>query len=549
MTNKPLIFIMVTLALGVTSCSDETLLCENATTNETGNTRALVQDASPTFDWENNNYIELQGIGNVVLPWYSGATTTIPSDILDDYKKRDGWVMLYNSCTPSASGMTDLSKPYLIFYNVLTGRLRTYAYMNRNVTGGNTTFWEVSFKGETLLTNDFDSVVVAYDGGQSINKMQYVSNLTNIPAKSLSLGWNCFDMDLAIYDPDISRKNSTMSIYPFDAIDLNFGADGSYDLRTEGTIISINTNESLPFNLDNIITKGISHGDKAIEKLLKKIGDKNADKHKTSVMSLLNKGANWLATKFLGRSTTSIDSSLIKMTTTGTSKITGKLSGNTQSNMPSMSNLMVPGSQIIPSYTLIPSYNKPLGVFYIAKTPTLCLINRYNTYYPTGSTVPPVHGEEGASYQRMNIYGYFTIGCKEPIEVVLNPEIMSKIDHYSVSTAIIGDADWTFNPKTDSDGHNIGALAAKVYDGKFICTTNNNSAVMMYVKKYASSVSIPKDPEDAAEYYERYKNLIKPTMPSNVELKVSVTLYPKAPQYNPTPIVLTRTITCNVEKP
>lgn len=106
-----------------------------------------------------------------------------------------------------------------------------------------------------------------------------------------------------------------------------------------------------------------------------------------------------------------------------------------------------------------------------------------------------------------------------------------------------------FRPYVDYDGHDIGALSAEVYGDRFLCTSNSDLAVMMYVDKYASSVSIPKDPEDAAEYYDRYQNLIRPTMPSNVELKVSVTLYPKAPQYNPTPIVLTRTVKCNIERP
>ena len=279
------------------------------------------------------------------------------------------------------------------------------------------------------------------------------------------------------------------------------------------------------------------------------IGDPLANKDNKNVMSIVNKGANFLLYKFIGKKTASVDTSIIKMTTTGTSDISGTLSGNSQTNISSLSQLMVPGSKNSSVYVLTPNYNKPLGVFYITKTPTLCLKDKYNKFFPTNSSVPPVHGEGGSSYQRMNIYGYFSIGTKEPIEVVLNPEVASKIDHYTISTAIVGDADMNFNPSIDDDGHDVGVLFSKVYDGKFICQTNGNFATMLYVKKYASSVSIPKDPEDAAEYYDRYENIIKPSMPRNVELKVTVTLYPKAPTYNPTPIVLTRTIKCNVENP
>lgn len=70
MVNKLFIFIVAVFALGVvTSCSDETL-CNEIITSETAKTRAIVQEVSPTFDWEDNNYIKLEGIGNnVILPW------------------------------------------------------------------------------------------------------------------------------------------------------------------------------------------------------------------------------------------------------------------------------------------------------------------------------------------------------------------------------------------------------------------------------------------------------------------------------------------------
>lgn len=457
--------------------------------------------------------------------------------------------MLYNYCTPTASGKIDSSKPYFIFYNIFSGRLRTYAYLNRNVTGGNTTLWEVSFDGQNKLSNDFDSLIVAYNGGESVNTMQYVSNLTRIPAKSLSLGWNCFDTDLAVYDPDIANKITTISISPFDVVDMKFTGESSIDLRTEGTIMSINTNESLPVVLKSILSIGVNHGEKAIGSLLEKIGDDQADKDKTSVASILGKGANWLASKFLGRKTTSIDSSLIKMTTSGTSKFNGSLSGNIQANMPGLANLMVPGSKITSNYTLIPSYDKPLGVFYIAKTPTVKVVYKNVSFVKTNDNTPPVHGEGGAKYSRMKVYFTYGIGNEDSLEIVLNPELESKIDHYEVSTAIVGDISG-FERHTNSDGRNLGISSdAKVYGGKFISEQQGTSATMVYTKEYASTVSIPNNYTEAQEYYSRYQNLVRPTMPSNVELKVSVTLYPKAPQYNPTPIVLTRTVKCNIERP
>ena len=146
------------------------------------------------------------------------------------------------------------------------------------------------------------------------------------------------------------------------------------------------------------------------------------DLPKSAVSTVVSKGVNNLVSKFLGKKTTSLDSSIVKLTTLEDIKMSGTISGNSQSNFPSLSQLVVPGAfRYDFTFDLHPYYDKPLGVFYIAKTPTLCLLDRYNVFVPTNSTTPPVHGEGGPSYQRMNIYGYFTIGCKEPIEVVLKP--------------------------------------------------------------------------------------------------------------------------------
>lgn len=80
-------------------------------------TRAVVSEVSPYFNWEDTTLISLWNInGPVVLPWYSSAAANIPSFILEDYKAADGWEMVYNTCSPSSVMQDD--KYYLIFYNI-----------------------------------------------------------------------------------------------------------------------------------------------------------------------------------------------------------------------------------------------------------------------------------------------------------------------------------------------------------------------------------------------------------------------------------------------
>lgn len=50
------------------------------------------------YDWENNTKVLING-ENIILPWYNGAPASLPQHIFTDYKKSDGWVMIYNFIT------------------------------------------------------------------------------------------------------------------------------------------------------------------------------------------------------------------------------------------------------------------------------------------------------------------------------------------------------------------------------------------------------------------------------------------------------------------
>lgn len=545
--KKFLSFFMMLMAIVISSCSEDQFEESETSAMETNAklTRALVQEVSPSFDWENNTYINLPNIGdNIILPWYGGASTQIPTDILKDYKKRDGWVMLYNFCTPTASGKIDASKPYFIFYNVFTGQLRPFVYFNNNVTSGDMTLCQLSFNASTRLTNDFDSLVVAYDKGTSINNTQYVSNLTRVSTKSISRGWNCFDMDMAVYDPDIASKTIGMNIDLYDMQNFDFDGKGDITLNSEGTIVSITHNTSFPLGLGSLVAKGINAGASALSKLLH-----ISEKAQGGVASAISSGANKLVNKFVGKKTTSMDSSFVKISTTGTETLTGKLTSSSQSNVSSLSQLMVPGSKLSSLYALTPSYNEPLGVWYLKSTPTIKVVYKSPSFVKDDSNIPPVHGEGGSRYTRMRVYFTFGIGNDKPVDVVLNPAILPLIDHYTVSTAIVGDISG-YEPSKDSYQWPLGISSnAKIIGDKFVCEYEGTSATMSYSEKYASTVSIPNDNTEAQDYYKRYQNLMRATMPNNIGLLVSVTLYPKAPTYNPTPIVITRAIKCNIERP
>ena len=537
--------IFATIFALTSSCNDEEIATLESSPAQTTTRNSFLPSYSPDLNLRLPT-VYINGIGTVKLPWAHGANTQVPTDILIDHTEDKGWVTLYNLCSISETTKFGNSSPYLIFYNIFTGQLRGYVYVDNNVTGGNSTLWHLSFNQKTTLTNDFDTVLIAHDAGYNGNNSQIITNLTRTPAKSLSRGWNCFDFDLAIYDPDISTKAATMNIDLFDVTNLSLEINGKGYSTTEGTIVTVNHNTSTPLNINNLAAKAAKYGASALAEK-HGLGEYSGD-----ISDLVSKGINYLFTKFFGRETTSTDTSYVKLTTNEQLSMSGTISGNSQANFPSLSQLIVPGSlHYKMPYDVIPYYDEPLGVFYVARTPTIGVINKTITFSPTNSTVPPVHGDGGSTHQLMNAYGTFMLGCKEPLEVIINPVIIPLLDHYTVSTAIVGDMDAEFYPTTDSDGQPLGVIGAILMDDTVFVVKNDdtNYARMTYIKKYPSTVSVPKDYDDAKYFYEHHQNIIKPSLPSNMAVKVSVTLYPKATKYDSTPIVITRTLKCNVEYP
>lgn len=105
------------------SCSNEYISpLDEISITEKLNSRVINQTTSPTFMWEDTISISLSGHNDVILPWYNASDANIPNELLEDYKKKDGWELVYNLCTPSIA--TTYGKYHLIFYNKLRGILK-----------------------------------------------------------------------------------------------------------------------------------------------------------------------------------------------------------------------------------------------------------------------------------------------------------------------------------------------------------------------------------------------------------------------------------------
>lgn len=130
---KNLIFVGCLLFMAF-SCSEENFPIEEYNLNSSlKQSRSISTHLTPYINWEDTSLININKIGNVTLPWYSGSKGAIPDFILNDYKKEDGWQLVYNFCSDTIEN-AEGGKNFIIFYNILSGKLRVFYYNNNFIT-------------------------------------------------------------------------------------------------------------------------------------------------------------------------------------------------------------------------------------------------------------------------------------------------------------------------------------------------------------------------------------------------------------------------------
>lgn len=512
------------------------------------------------------------GDNPVTLPWYSGASATIPQCIKNDYKASDGWKLLYNYCTDPK--VMENGKYYLIFYNIFSGKLRGFFYNMNPITGSQTTYWLLHFSERSPILNDIDLITKPLDCIPEETYI-YTTNITNNLAKAVGYGWNCFEFDLLTYDPNISDNNLTVDISAYDSNESTLDVSGSLDLNSEGTIIT-SASKSLVDKTNNSTNIKLQIGDN-VEKyyqeyntniLTKANSFDNANLYRPSIYTLekgllytdtlpqtrgilsdigkaanlIKKGYNFLAKKFGGKKseTVEIAKSDVKITTSGKIQLKGTLTSIQQSNIYPIASLLIPGAQPSPNNIVLPAYSNPVGVWSLSSTPTIVQNNKsVKRFLPNGRDAA---GYKGYEYWEIP-FGYDTSTFK----INFNPTLLPYIDKYEVEVDLIG--------KDENDIYN-NLIPNEVLFGQTICHNGTTNIVRSVPANFTSSnkrflfyrtcdrvlKTVPFKDMGGYNNLEIYNG----TFPSHItfEFKVTVTIYPKEP-YNTTPVVTTRTFPYN----
>jgi len=498
---KKNIFLLILLLCVISSCEEK----EEVITDVKMATRSISPVTSLYFDWEDVRNVFLLGYDNVTLPWYSGAASPTIMDVAQDYKKYQGWEMLYNFCTDPNT--YERGKYYLIFYNKFTGIMRVFYYSIYDPTNSNSSFCNLSFDNSNKLLSNAEKQSLA--NNQSIIQNLYVTPLVNDKIKALKRGWNCYEYRLS-YDPDIEKQNAHFNISYYDAALSKITLSSDVNLRSEGTIVNLVT--SNPFK--PFISKMGKTAASALDSLLQKGGFFNkkttfSDLLKSGAESIVKKGVNvGLGNILAVFNKTTPTKYTLNFTTQGVISTEGTITSEYSSNAVEISRLLLPGC-LSQGSDILPIYNKPLGVWSLASTPIIEI-------------------EKGVSYGLISKKGKIgTYDCgidfaleSGSVKVLLNPALNSELD----------------SCKTQIDLISEDVLVPYLF---------YNSSVTDYggltIKPYYGGVHFNFVTSEESDLYNFYDDKINSRI-ENLKVAVTVTLYPKS-QYEESPIIETRIFT------
>lgn len=540
MNGKKIVFII--LGLNIMSCQKEIFKPENSqfdiNKKSQNGTFLLPQITTTYFDWENTSHIKITDGSSRILPWISGAATSVPSFILEDYKKTDGWELIYNLCKEPG----ELGQNYIIFYNKFTGILRTYYFLADNVSTGSNGLWGISLTGNNALLNNTGYFADPISSKKD-NPVYLTSNITNESiSKTISRGWNAFDTEFT-FDPQTNQQ-FRFGIVTFNKNIQNITLTGNIELNSAGTIVASSNKNNWSGYKDSAV-KGA--GSTAKDYVVDKLQNNNNKGNKIitagisalgeivsgGVKYIISNGINLLFGSFIGKQNSTANSTQkIEFKTNGTMSLTGTITGSEATNVTPVANLSLPGYSD-PSAYILPYYNKKLGVWNLNSVPKVKVAKNANR-----GSLPNLTEEQAANYNYMD-FPYTRRVSIDPssINVILNPEVLSEVSNYEVSSSLMIYKKFGGNVNWNPIGTPINYMT-KFREG-YLKYDDNTSEISQFssFEEYTFR-NIPGSPL-VASLYDLPAKLEINDVDNRYVVKVTITLFPKA-GYNQEPIVLTR---------
>lgn len=479
------------------------------------------------FNWQTSTYVTLTNGQTRTLPWYNGATTQIPNFVLEDYKKEEGWEMLYNFL----SG-TEIGQNYVIFYNKFTGIIRTYYFLSDDVTSGSNGMWGLGLSNSNSMLNNVGYFATPIDALVQ-DPLAISSNLSlDGVTKGVARGWNAFDTEIT-YDPNAAAKNIKMRILSSTSNISQVALTGDISLTSSGTIVSVGTKNGLQDLSNSAAKSGGAAAESWIKGKVKSdsssfikyvLGNAAATIAGGGVKAIISAGINLLFGSFIGKQTESTSTTQkIEFKTNGTLSISGTISSTSANNVSSVANIYMPGTVADVNNFLWPCFNKQMGVWNLQNTPIVRTFQR--ALYSGEGNAPDV-----------GIYTRHYEIDPASINFVINPDVLTEIDSYEVKTDLFyyskfkGNINWG----GIGSGGNISGGILMYNDGENIFYKTDYSGNTI-IESFSGPAPPPNEPGTDADF----PTLLIGGFKKNFVVKVTLTLKPKV-GYDQTPIVITR---------
>lgn len=378
MKKKFTFVLSLILALVNYSCkkADPVIKEKLSTTNNIKTDFEIAAVPVPTYplDWENIAFMPTPSEATTVqVPWASGASAQIAHEVLNDYKKSDGWVLLYNTFTSTVQS----DELYFILYNKYRGIMKMYYYIPSTVDFEESTNIVHNLGIDGTYANSLASPIMNFAASTEVdynNNKKEASILEHWKVARNS--WYAFEYELA-YDQNTATQNfekfkfywpvSSNNITKFN-VNGTFSGDVTGSMATSSTNLTVNPSFSSSSTGDgNILIKG----DSDVEKLKPSIPSQLFNTLKGLVTKNLTGGlggivSNLFSGIFGGKANSSADNVNLKIN--ANIEMEGTLTGNFLITSKSFS---IPGYDQSNTTGFIPAYNEPLGVFYISNKPKI----------------------------------------------------------------------------------------------------------------------------------------------------------------------------------
>jgi len=217
-------------SLFFSSCKKD--INESVTSIQLNNTKS--KNSPPyIFNWETASYLPTNPVNIVHVPWY-GSVGGVNANIASDYKSSDGWALIYNTFSPTASPYLATLPPgglYFALYNKYRGLLRFYLYLpsgiassSSNITHGLT----INTAGATSSILNFEGAAQNSDIVDVNAKTSAISKINNQQVQALG-NWCVMQYEIA-YDPNLNATS-----YPNLGLTWNSKAVNVTQVQLEGT--------------------------------------------------------------------------------------------------------------------------------------------------------------------------------------------------------------------------------------------------------------------------------------------------------------------------